>query len=355
MVYLRLILAVLLFTSASSIFAECDDDFEDCPEESSMEDSLNSPSIDMSQFVHTNKNAFSFKVLDIRLQKYPYRGFCSEIKFGKYCSGVDLDYEKYVGMKGVFISKNLAKRGGRKEIREVLLENGEKYYFGYFSKFGAYSRSSPLVQLKKLFKLKAMVGKPYYAHLSVTSISDDNTYTTLSNGLTYETRIIKPIKILLKRFKSKKKIDKLAALLQKKFVKTDKFTGDVKIAQFGTRKHTLSSEIIVSNDKLIFLPKLYYRSPDWLFIHGYTFRYGEKIYKSGKIKFYRDHAAGTIWEWTKIIANKKDIKLFSEIASSDEVAIRFHGKQYYSDKNISEEEISNIKEMLELYKYLGGK
>ena len=343
--------SIILFLTffIGNVIAECDPDIDDCAQNES------SSVVNKSQFSPNDKNAFSFKVRSKKTQKYPYTGFCTEIKFGKYCTGTSLPYEKYVGMKGVLFSDNPIVQSSRKTILKVLFENGEEYYFGYFTKYGAYSKSSPFVQLSQLQNLKNSKGKTFYKHLTVASTGtlEGESSVILSNGAKFAESYIKPIKLILRRVKSKKNIDRITKLLQAKSIKIDKFTGDISIKHFpyNERGVILTSKIAIRKGKPLLFYTFTYRGDDWLFVNKYSLRYGDKVFNSKKIKFKRDNSS-KVWEWYTKLANKTDLRLLRDLTNQPDTAIRFSGKKYYKDIDISAKAKSNLKDILDIYKIL---
>ena len=69
----------------------------------------------------------------------------------------------------------------------------------------------------------------------------------------------------------------------------------------------------------------------------------------------RDHGSGNIWEWTDKSADKHDIEVLREIASSNRTVIRFYGTQYRKDFVVPEKDKRAIKQIFQLYEALGGK
>lgn len=98
--------------------------------------------------------------------------------------------------------------------------------------------------------------------------------------------------------------------------------------------------------------KFYYTADDWLFINKVLVKTDDDKKVFDNLAFSRDHSGGIIWEWRDTSATEDDIELIERIISSDEADVRFYGKQYYRDRNISPEQKQRLKNMLEVYEML---
>lgn len=100
-----------------------------------------------------------------------------------------------------------------------------------------------------------------------------------------------------------------------------------------------------------------YAADDWLFIRSYTFLIDGKAYEFSSPNMERDNASGDIWEWsdTQVESNQEVFNIIAAMKDAKEVKIRFNGKQYHTDKTLSQKDIKAIVEPLEYYLALGGK
>jgi hypothetical protein len=96
-----------------------------------------------------------------------------------------------------------------------------------------------------------------------------------------------------------------------------------------------------------------YTSSDFLFIKSYTIKADDKVFEF-KSDVKRDHSGGFIWEWTDRLVGSKDYTLIKAIAYAESAKIRFHGKDYHYDKDITDIEKLAFREILELYEALDG-
>jgi hypothetical protein len=94
------------------------------------------------------------------------------------------------------------------------------------------------------------------------------------------------------------------------------------------------------------LLKIRYYGSSWIFAHRITVVADDFTWKSPELKFYRDNYT-KVWEYTFLdLSNPKYRKIADKIASSKEVIIRFHGKQYYDDLQVTERMKKDILAML---------
>lgn len=105
---------------------------------------------------------------------------------------------------------------------------------------------------------------------------------------------------------------------------------------------------------LVFL-RLQYASDDWLFIERYSIKIGEKTYviNCDFNDVNRDNST-RIWEWRDLLATGEIEEIVSELANSSgkDPVIRFHGRQYVHDHQITQEEIERIQLTLLVLKKL---
>lgn len=100
--------------------------------------------------------------------------------------------------------------------------------------------------------------------------------------------------------------------------------------------------------------KIRYNSSDWLFVRKAHFLINKKKYVvSGS--FDRDNYNGAIVEWVDNPVSKTNIGLIKALISCDTAKVRLEGSQYYSDMDISEENLAAIRSIYELYIQKGGK
>lgn len=106
----------------------------------------------------------------------------------------------------------------------------------------------------------------------------------------------------------------------------------------------------VSNFRFV----IQYLSDDWLFIEDYRFVIDGKSYTYTPMKVDRDNGDGDIWEWSDEKVSDRDLELIEALANAKTAKIRFEGSQYYKVKAITTAQLKSIKDMLSLYKAMGG-
>jgi hypothetical protein len=103
------------------------------------------------------------------------------------------------------------------------------------------------------------------------------------------------------------------------------------------------------------LLKIRYYGSSWIFASRITVVADDFTWKSPELKFYRDHYT-KVWEYTFLDLNKPKYRNIADrIASSKDVIIRFHGKQYYADLQVTERMKQDISAMLKAIDIINGK
>ena len=100
--------------------------------------------------------------------------------------------------------------------------------------------------------------------------------------------------------------------------------------------------------------KIQYRADDWLFIQSYKFLIDGNTYDYVPDKVERDNES-YIWEWSDTPVSVLSESLLNSLSKAKTAKIRFVGRQYHKDKDITAQQIASIKRTLELYYALGGK
>lgn len=100
--------------------------------------------------------------------------------------------------------------------------------------------------------------------------------------------------------------------------------------------------------------RVQYYADDWLFFKKIQFSIDSSAYEYVPRKTETDNGAGYIWEWFDEALNKSDKELINALANAKSAKMKFIGRKYYDIKNISKEQITDIKRTVELYKAMGG-
>jgi len=111
----------------------------------------------------------------------------------------------------------------------------------------------------------------------------------------------------------------------------------------------------LTKSKAYTLLKINYYGNSWVFAHKITVVADDFTWKSPELKFYRNHSS-KVWEYTFLdLSNPQYRNIANKIASSKEVIIRFHGKQYYDDLQVTPRMKKDILEMLKAIDAINGK
>lgn len=109
--------------------------------------------------------------------------------------------------------------------------------------------------------------------------------------------------------------------------------------------------------------RIQYKGDSWLFIEKYIIYVDGLKYKTIETKYgdvERDNGTGGVWEWLDIPVNKNsddiinDFDLIRAIVNGEDVKIKLIGKQYSKVRTITKKQKNALKNVLEVYKVLGG-
>lgn len=131
-------------------------------------------------------------------------------------------------------------------------------------------------------------------------------------------------------------------------------------------RHKLSPESNASNalftyigqkEKSVWLRmKITYTADDWLFIKKYTFNV-DGVNFPVSINWgdrNSDNSGGSIWEWVDFPVDAQAYGLLIGICESKRTILRYEGRQYYKDRDITSAEKQAIREVVAAYAALGG-
>ena len=312
---------------------------------------------DKPTFVYSpsGKEQFVFHEKAESLQKYGYDNFCPNTK-SFACYSNRLQYDKYVGLKGYFDTKEPAKTDySGYEFYPVVLENGEKYYFVSNKKYGGkYGSSSPIISLKQHKEIMAFKPEPLIPGSSILVISSKVSYGSknysLSNGKSVSDKNLKLVREVSNRFGNK---PEMAELLLDMKINKDEVDYRFFISAKGNVLRSEANLYIGVNDKKEWLRfKVKYYGDDWLFVKSFKVAADDYRWQSPKMDFERDHSSGDVWEWIDVSATDEHIGVAKALSSSVKSTIRFQGNQYYSDKQLANDQKEGIRKILKLYKLM---
>jgi len=103
--------------------------------------------------------------------------------------------------------------------------------------------------------------------------------------------------------------------------------------------------------------RIQYLGDSWLFISKYTLhaRDTNLILNPDFNDVKRDNSARRIWEWYDIRVDDEILPMVYLLAEADDAKVRCHGSEYYSDRDISNNEKNRLKTVLAVYEMMGGK
>lgn len=103
--------------------------------------------------------------------------------------------------------------------------------------------------------------------------------------------------------------------------------------------------------------KMCYKADDWLFVESIAFKVdGENFLLNYGLfnDWERDNSGGSIWEWKDVDMDRRTWDLVRKIAESDKTMMRYNGRQYYFDREVSAQEKQALKNILFAYEAMGG-
>ena len=101
--------------------------------------------------------------------------------------------------------------------------------------------------------------------------------------------------------------------------------------------------------------KINYSDKSWLFVHSFTVRVDGQKYKFTNKVFKTDGGSGRVWEWLDERVGEKQLSMLKAISKADDVVIRFYGKTYFSDHQVSDDEKQGLIDVLKAYRELKNK
>lgn len=102
--------------------------------------------------------------------------------------------------------------------------------------------------------------------------------------------------------------------------------------------------------------RIQYYSDDWIFFSKIQFSIDGKAYEYIPSDTETDSGnGGMIWEWFDEPVSVSDKELISALANAKTAKMKFIGRQYYDIKNISSNQLMDIKRTIEYFKAMGGK
>lgn len=104
--------------------------------------------------------------------------------------------------------------------------------------------------------------------------------------------------------------------------------------------------------------RMSYTGANWLFVESVTFKVDGRTHTIAEKRHRRwegDHARGKIWEWKDMQADYMTWDLIRQIANSKKTIMRYQGRQYKYDREITDTEKQALNNILLAYEAMGGK
>ncbi|EOV0092640.1 hypothetical protein ACOIYM_000856 [Vibrio parahaemolyticus] len=314
--------------------------------------------IEKEPFVYSpsGREEFVFNELDAHGQKYGYDSFCREPSITSCLKRFE-PYNKYVGMRGYFETLiPEAADSYNNEYWPVILENSERVYLTVNTEYGTrYGTSSEIIPYSTFQKLAAFRPEPLVpgSDIMVTSVKIELglKHYTLSDGRVIIENNLNLVRDVSSQFKNS--ID-IANLLVDLRIVEDEIDKRIyitpKLSIFDPVDYGFYIAIEERDHWLRY--KVEYRGEDWLFVNAFKVAADDYRWQSPIMKFERDNSSSRIWEWVDKSPSNKDIEVAKRLATADKAIIRFQGKQYYADTQLSEEQKASITKILHVYALL---
>jgi hypothetical protein len=102
--------------------------------------------------------------------------------------------------------------------------------------------------------------------------------------------------------------------------------------------------------------RIQYFANDWLFFKKIQFSIDGKAFEFIPDDTETDSGnGGYIWEWCDQMITGDDKNIIHALSNAKNAKMKLIGRQYYKIKNITQQQISSIKQTIDLYNALGGK
>lgn len=312
------------------------------------------------QYTPQGNEQFVFGEVSDILQKYAYKDVCFSMPTRSVsieCMDDKLRYSEYVGKKGYYTGSAPYKDSNGYIAREAILETGEVIYIITSSKYKHVG--DKIISLKEHEKQSNFSPQPIYKGSSVmltgySKVSRGNLNVSSQNNHSFTEAEIAAIRHIAALYPTNGA--RIANLLTTLKVDYDDFEGRTIIAglPYNNRSSYLSVRIIIkdSGEAYPFM-RTYYEADDWLFIKNFSISADGFRWDSARdLDFKRDNAGGKIWEWNSTVLTLDHINMLNKMSSANAAKMRFHGRQYYADYELTEIQKDEIGRLAELAKLI---
>lgn len=129
----------------------------------------------------------------------------------------------------------------------------------------------------------------------------------------------------------------------------DKLDNKIYIHSNNYNDYPFSPRVVYIGDKLSLVGDVNYNASSWLFIESMNISVDGKLYNFDKLKFDREVLSGGITETSLITLGEPEIEMLKNIIKSKNSFVRFNGRKYYNDIEITKEAKQQILEILKVY------
>jgi hypothetical protein len=103
--------------------------------------------------------------------------------------------------------------------------------------------------------------------------------------------------------------------------------------------------------------RIQYVDDDWIFFNKVTVKAGLKIFDltGDRDNSHRDNSGGKVWEWCNLPVKENEYKFLESIRNEPVVTIRYVGRTYFEDRELSDDERQRLIDTWTAYRAMGGK
>lgn len=250
----------------------------------------------------------------------------------------------------------------------ILFDNGRRVYLKISKNtdiktiYGDYSQITKFSQYKDMIEFKAeplvdgsnviLVKKEFAKKYSGGKKEDEKNLAYVTDqGVIYNDYQVADYRFVYNNYiKNPKVIDMLINLN----LYIDKLDNKIYIHSNNYNDYPFSPRVVYLGNKLSLVADINYNASSWLFIENMSISVDGKLYDFDKLKFDREVKSGGISETALITLGESEIEMLKNIIKSKNSFVRFNGKKYYNDVEITKEAKQQILEILKVY-YLSNK
>ena len=300
-----------------------------------------------------NREQFVFREMVDGLQDYAYRDVCfkrPKTSVIADCISDTLEYDDYVGKKGYFTDREPFTDYAGYIAHEAILETGEVIYIVTSAEYDHVGDF--IISLDDYENVSSFTPEPIVdgSDVMITGYSklisgELKVSSQRDHGFT-ETEIAK-IREIANKYPAHR--IELAEALSTMTIEYDDFEGRtiVSAPRYNNRDAYLSLKIMFEDSgEVSSFMVAYYEADNWLFVDQFSVVAGDFRWDSAVADFSRDHTGGKIWEWTTKPLTDDRRNMLNEVASAKEAKVRFRGRQYYDDYQLTSVQQAELSRLL---------